>query len=167
MWYCKDYWKLLFDVCWNSWRKEKKKKGDMSETVPRAVIAEDSPDLLGSEVWGSWEWFPDMGKSCPEGRGSILWCKMWGWHRGIPKRRSWFSKRKHLAILVVVLSVTAMFALPGDRFRSIIDDAWWFGTVESQQPFQAEYPDSSFQCYSVQWVFPCPGAPAQLREVQN
>uniref|UniRef100_A0A2K6FCR5 Bromodomain and WD repeat domain containing 3 n=1 Tax=Propithecus coquereli TaxID=379532 RepID=A0A2K6FCR5_PROCO len=38
----------------------------------------------------------------------------------------------------------------GDRFRSIIDDAWWFGTVESQQPFQPEYPDSSFQCYSVQ-----------------
>ncbi|XP_066495961.1 bromodomain and WD repeat-containing protein 3 isoform X2 [Tiliqua scincoides] len=39
----------------------------------------------------------------------------------------------------------------GDRFRSIIDDAWWFGTVESQQPFQTEYPDSSFQCYSVHW----------------
>uniref|UniRef100_A0A7N4NRW3 Bromodomain and WD repeat domain containing 3 n=1 Tax=Sarcophilus harrisii TaxID=9305 RepID=A0A7N4NRW3_SARHA len=36
----------------------------------------------------------------------------------------------------------------GDRFRSIIDDAWWFGTVESQQPFQPEYPDSSFQCYN-------------------
>ncbi|CAI5793759.1 and WD repeat-containing 3 isoform X1 [Podarcis lilfordi] len=39
----------------------------------------------------------------------------------------------------------------GDRFRSIIDDAWWFGTVESQQPFQSDYPDSSFQCYSVHW----------------
>uniref|UniRef100_A0A8B9Q1Q0 Bromodomain and WD repeat-containing protein 1 n=1 Tax=Apteryx owenii TaxID=8824 RepID=A0A8B9Q1Q0_APTOW len=39
----------------------------------------------------------------------------------------------------------------GDRFRSIIDDAWWFGTVESQQPFQTEYPDSSFQCYCVHW----------------
>ncbi|EHB03804.1 Bromodomain and WD repeat-containing protein 3 [Heterocephalus glaber] len=39
----------------------------------------------------------------------------------------------------------------GDRFRSIIDDAWWFGTVESQQPFQPEYPDSAFQCYSVHW----------------
>ncbi|KAM4696114.1 bromodomain and WD repeat-containing protein 3 [Rhinophrynus dorsalis] len=39
----------------------------------------------------------------------------------------------------------------GDRFRSIIDDAWWFGTVESQQPFQMEYPDSLFQCYSVHW----------------
>uniref|UniRef100_A0A8C5IXH5 Bromodomain and WD repeat-containing protein 1 n=1 Tax=Junco hyemalis TaxID=40217 RepID=A0A8C5IXH5_JUNHY len=49
----------------------------------------------------------------------------------------------------------------GDRFRSIIDDAWWFGTVESQQPFQAEYPDSSFQCYiSVCWI----PVPAQSKQ---
>ncbi|XP_044141837.1 LOW QUALITY PROTEIN: bromodomain and WD repeat-containing protein 1-like [Bufo gargarizans] len=39
----------------------------------------------------------------------------------------------------------------GDRFRSIIDDAWWFGTVVGQEPYQAEYPDSLFQCYSVKW----------------
>ncbi|XP_069749711.1 bromodomain and WD repeat-containing protein 3-like isoform X4 [Narcine bancroftii] len=39
----------------------------------------------------------------------------------------------------------------GDRFRSIIDDAWWFGSVESQRPFQSEYPDSLFQCYNVCW----------------
>ncbi|KAM4663406.1 bromodomain and WD repeat-containing protein 3 [Discoglossus pictus] len=39
----------------------------------------------------------------------------------------------------------------GDRFRSIIDDAWWFGTVEDQRPFQRDYPDSLFQCYSVHW----------------
>ncbi|XP_051961036.1 bromodomain and WD repeat-containing protein 3 isoform X2 [Xyrauchen texanus] len=39
----------------------------------------------------------------------------------------------------------------GQRFRSIIDDAWWFGLVESQQPFQNEYPDSLFQCYAVRW----------------
>lgn len=38
-----------------------------------------------------------------------------------------------------------------DRFRSIIDDAWWFGTVLSQEPFQPEYPDSHFQCYIVRW----------------
>uniref|UniRef100_A0A8C5TJY7 Bromodomain and WD repeat domain containing 3 n=1 Tax=Malurus cyaneus samueli TaxID=2593467 RepID=A0A8C5TJY7_9PASS len=62
-----------------------------------------------------------------------------------------FSIKKYLAIIDVFLLLNAMFALPGDRFRSIIDDAWWFGTVESQQPFQAEYPDSSFQCYSVHW----------------
>uniref|UniRef100_A0A8C4RP08 PH-interacting protein n=1 Tax=Erpetoichthys calabaricus TaxID=27687 RepID=A0A8C4RP08_ERPCA len=30
----------------------------------------------------------------------------------------------------------------GDRFRSVIDDAWWFGTIESQEPFQSQYPDS-------------------------
>ncbi|KAI4892671.1 hypothetical protein NFI96_022685, partial [Prochilodus magdalenae] len=37
------------------------------------------------------------------------------------------------------------------RFRSIIDDAWWFGSVENQQPYQPEYPDSLFQCYAVRW----------------
>ncbi|XP_063161419.1 bromodomain and WD repeat-containing protein 1 [Candoia aspera] len=40
---------------------------------------------------------------------------------------------------------------PYDRFRSIIDDAWWFGTVLSQEPYQPQYPDSPFQCYSVKW----------------
>ncbi|KAM6954193.1 LOW QUALITY PROTEIN: PH-interacting protein [Aplochiton taeniatus] len=39
----------------------------------------------------------------------------------------------------------------GDRFRSVIDDAWWFGTIESQEPFQPQYPDSMFQCYNVCW----------------
>ncbi|XP_027271485.1 bromodomain and WD repeat-containing protein 1 isoform X3 [Cricetulus griseus] len=40
---------------------------------------------------------------------------------------------------------------PCDRFRSIIDDAWWFGTVLSQEPYQPQYPDSHFQCYAVRW----------------
>ncbi|XP_060090216.1 bromodomain and WD repeat-containing protein 1 [Heteronotia binoei] len=40
---------------------------------------------------------------------------------------------------------------PYDHFRSIIDDAWWFGTVLSQEPYQPQYPDSPFQCYSVKW----------------
>ncbi|XP_067841033.1 PH-interacting protein isoform X2 [Heptranchias perlo] len=39
----------------------------------------------------------------------------------------------------------------GDRFRSVIDDAWWFGTIESQEPLQPVYPDSLFQCYNVCW----------------
>uniref|UniRef100_A0A4W3IG23 PH-interacting protein n=1 Tax=Callorhinchus milii TaxID=7868 RepID=A0A4W3IG23_CALMI len=39
----------------------------------------------------------------------------------------------------------------GDRFRSVIDDAWWFGTIESQEPLQQDYPDSMFQCYNVRW----------------
>uniref|UniRef100_A0A673B6Y2 Pleckstrin homology domain interacting protein n=1 Tax=Sphaeramia orbicularis TaxID=375764 RepID=A0A673B6Y2_9TELE len=39
----------------------------------------------------------------------------------------------------------------GDRFRSVIDDAWWFGTIESQEPYQSQYPDSLFQCYNVCW----------------
>uniref|UniRef100_A0A3Q3DRP7 Pleckstrin homology domain interacting protein n=1 Tax=Hippocampus comes TaxID=109280 RepID=A0A3Q3DRP7_HIPCM len=36
-----------------------------------------------------------------------------------------------------------------DRFRSVIDDAWWFGTIESHEPFQPQYPDSLFLCYNV------------------
>ncbi|CAG5928273.1 unnamed protein product [Menidia menidia] len=39
----------------------------------------------------------------------------------------------------------------GDRFRSVIDDAWWFGTIESQEPYQSTYADSLFQCYNVCW----------------
>ncbi|XP_063869262.1 PH-interacting protein-like isoform X2 [Scylla paramamosain] len=39
----------------------------------------------------------------------------------------------------------------GDRFRCIIDDAWWLGTVESQEPHLAEFQDSLFMCYRVLW----------------
>ncbi|KAI4883177.1 hypothetical protein NFI96_033131, partial [Prochilodus magdalenae] len=41
--------------------------------------------------------------------------------------------------------------MPNDRFRSVIDDAWWFGTIVCQEPYQAEYPDSPFQCFKVKW----------------
>ncbi|XP_077421663.1 bromodomain and WD repeat-containing protein 3 isoform X2 [Vanacampus margaritifer] len=40
---------------------------------------------------------------------------------------------------------------PGDRFRSVIDDAWWFGTIVCQEPYQPEYSDSLFQCFKVRW----------------
>nr|XP_043888141.1 bromodomain and WD repeat-containing protein 3 isoform X2 [Solea senegalensis] len=40
---------------------------------------------------------------------------------------------------------------PNDRFRSAIDDAWWFGTIVCQEPYQSEYPDSLFQCFKVRW----------------
>ncbi|XP_076001297.1 bromodomain and WD repeat-containing protein 3 [Genypterus blacodes] len=40
---------------------------------------------------------------------------------------------------------------PNDRFRSAIDDAWWFGTIVCQEPYQPEYPDSLFQCFKVRW----------------
>lgn len=39
----------------------------------------------------------------------------------------------------------------GDRFRCIIDDAWWIGTVECEEPHLAEFPDSLFMCYKVLW----------------
>uniref|UniRef100_A0A8C8F9H1 Bromo domain-containing protein n=1 Tax=Oncorhynchus tshawytscha TaxID=74940 RepID=A0A8C8F9H1_ONCTS len=39
-----------------------------------------------------------------------------------------------------------------DRFRSVIDDAWWFGIIVCQEPYQPEYPDSHFQCFKMgQW----------------
>uniref|UniRef100_A0A3Q0S565 Bromodomain and WD repeat domain containing 1 n=1 Tax=Amphilophus citrinellus TaxID=61819 RepID=A0A3Q0S565_AMPCI len=40
---------------------------------------------------------------------------------------------------------------PNDRFRSVIDDAWWFGTIICQEPYQPDYPDSLFQCFKVKW----------------
>ena len=42
-----------------------------------------------------------------------------------------------------------MFISVGNRFRCLIDDAWWLGTIMSLQPFQDEYPDSQFQCVNV------------------
>lgn len=34
----------------------------------------------------------------------------------------------------------------------MIDDAWWFGTIASQSPYEAIYPDSMFQCFIVKYV---------------
>ncbi|XP_076110194.1 uncharacterized protein LOC143078989 isoform X2 [Mytilus galloprovincialis] len=39
----------------------------------------------------------------------------------------------------------------GDRFRSMIHDAWWMGSIKEQFPFQEEHPDSMFQCFLVHW----------------
>nr|XP_009860425.1 bromodomain and WD repeat-containing protein 3 [Ciona intestinalis] len=40
---------------------------------------------------------------------------------------------------------------PGDRFRSIIDDEWWFGSVVNHQPLDDKYPESPFQSLLVEW----------------
>lgn len=55
-------------------------------------------------------------------------------------------------LFFLCLFVVVFFLSPGMRFRSIIDDAWWFGSVEDQEPLQLEYPDSLFQCYAVKYV---------------
>ncbi|CAI9738520.1 PH-interacting protein-like isoform X2 [Octopus vulgaris] len=39
----------------------------------------------------------------------------------------------------------------GHKFRSMIDDMWWMGSIESQEPFQPEFPDSMYQCFNVHW----------------
>ncbi|XP_039263510.2 bromodomain and WD repeat-containing protein 3-like [Styela clava] len=38
-----------------------------------------------------------------------------------------------------------------DRFRSIIDDTWWYGTVVDHSVRDPTYPDSYFQSFSVLW----------------
>ncbi len=40
---------------------------------------------------------------------------------------------------------------PGDRFRSMIDDKWWIGQIESHQPLSRDFPDSLFMCFKVRW----------------
>jgi hypothetical protein len=40
---------------------------------------------------------------------------------------------------------------PKDRFRCIIDDVWWIGIIESKEAFDANFPDSPFQCFNVLW----------------
>lgn len=39
----------------------------------------------------------------------------------------------------------------GYRFRCIIDDLWWEGQVEVQEPYQPNCPDSMFLCYRIRW----------------
>lgn len=55
-------------------------------------------------------------------------------------------------VLGLVLNFLITSSVADDRFRSVIDDAWWFGTIVCQEPYQPEYPDSLFQCFKVRWV---------------
>uniref|UniRef100_A0A8C7HGD3 Bromodomain and WD repeat domain containing 1 n=1 Tax=Oncorhynchus kisutch TaxID=8019 RepID=A0A8C7HGD3_ONCKI len=34
---------------------------------------------------------------------------------------------------------------------NVFYDAWWFGIIVCQEPYQPEYPDSHFQCFKVRW----------------
>ncbi|GFN80856.1 bromodomain and WD repeat-containing protein 3, partial [Plakobranchus ocellatus] len=38
---------------------------------------------------------------------------------------------------------------PGCRFRSMIDDQWWLGTIKTQEPLDPDFPDSLYQCFNV------------------
>lgn len=50
----------------------------------------------------------------------------------------------------VFINVCVIMVCPlDDSFRTVIDDAWWFGTIVCQEPYQPEYPDSHFQCFKV------------------
>nr|CAD7567211.1 unnamed protein product [Timema californicum] len=39
----------------------------------------------------------------------------------------------------------------GDRFRCMIDDGWWMGTIESHSALESDFPGSLFMCYGVRW----------------
>lgn len=40
---------------------------------------------------------------------------------------------------------------PGDRFRCMIDDAWWLGVIESRMALSPEFAQSLFMCFHVRW----------------
>lgn len=40
---------------------------------------------------------------------------------------------------------------PKDRFKCLIDDLWYIGTITTKQPFQKEYPECEFQSLSIVW----------------
>ena len=41
------------------------------------------------------------------------------------------------------------FVFTGDRFRSVIDETWWAGEITDRSPFQTEFVESHFQCFTV------------------
>lgn len=38
-----------------------------------------------------------------------------------------------------------------DRFRCMIDDAWWIGQIESSRAISSGFPDSLFMCFRIRW----------------
>ncbi|XP_066999443.2 bromodomain and WD repeat-containing protein 3 [Anabrus simplex] len=56
-----------------------------------------------------------------------------------------------LVLRQIYLTGTARSWKVGDRFRCMIDDCWWMGRIESQAPFEPEFPHSPFMCYRVRW----------------
>lgn len=39
----------------------------------------------------------------------------------------------------------------GHRFRCVIDDGWWMGTIVSVQPLDEEFLNSYFMCFNIKW----------------
>jgi len=38
-----------------------------------------------------------------------------------------------------------------NRFRCLIGDTWWLGTIKAVQPHSADFPNSKFLLYKVLW----------------
>lgn len=39
----------------------------------------------------------------------------------------------------------------GDKFRCMIDDAWWTGEIVNKSTASDDFPDSPFLCYEIKW----------------
>ena len=64
----------------------------------------------------------------------------------------WFpsvAQKRRLLKLSSVSSWLLFRLVSGDRFRSVIDETWWAGEITDRSPFQTDYPDSHFQCFTV------------------
>lgn len=63
--------------------------------------------------------------------------------------------------VIVFVSVT------GHRFRSVIDETWWAGEITDRSPFQTEFADSHFQCFTVRYETQETERPIQLTETKK
>ena len=59
------------------------------------------------------------------------------------------SARPMLSFRIVLLLIAIFIVITGHRFRSVIDETWWAGEITDRSPFQTEFPDSHFQCFTV------------------
>lgn len=108
-----------------------------------ALHLDKSPPLM-SDLWtwlsNLWWWSVNWWFSALWDQNPLRWIKLNLWVAPQPSRFSstTFFNRFHPSCA-------------DDRFRSVIDDAWWSGTIVCQEPYQSEYPDSLFQCFKVRW----------------
>ena len=69
--------------------------------------------------------------------------------RNIHFRFPSMAQKRRLLKLSSVSSWLLFRLVSGDRFRSVIDETWWAGEITDRSPFQTDYPDSHFQCFTV------------------
>ena len=40
---------------------------------------------------------------------------------------------------------------PGDRFQSLIDNQYWYGSILKRRPYSEDMPNSVWQSYHIKW----------------